>query len=99
MNILPPSTPYSTALDNFKWINMYSKSDSTKRIDELMARIDRDYKEKILAHIQDVSREVYFNSKKKNDSVPATSPAQNDVENKVAKTTYLFLNVLERMIM
>jgi len=49
--LLPPSTPYSTALDNFKWINMYSKSDSTKRIDELMARIDREYKGKILAHI------------------------------------------------
>lgn len=39
-----PNTPFSTALDNSKWINMYSKSDPTKKIDELMNKIGKEYK-------------------------------------------------------
>lgn len=62
-----PTTPVSTALDNSKWINMYSKSDPTKRIEELMGKIDKEYKQKLIDEVSQIARDVYYFSKKKNE--------------------------------
>lgn len=56
---IPPSTPYSTALGNFKWYNAHSKTEKTPRIDEMMERISEGFKEKITEEIMNVTTEVF----------------------------------------
>ncbi|KAL4455718.1 hypothetical protein ABPG74_003128 [Tetrahymena malaccensis] len=87
------STPLSNALDNLKWINMYSKSDPTKRIEDLMNKINKEYKSKLIEEVSQVARDVYYTVKKKNE-IGAT----DGIEYKVSKVVSFFQNVLEKMI-
>lgn len=72
-----PSTPYSMALENFKWLNVYSKQENTRRVDELMAKINKNYKAEILEDIVNVSRDVYYVNKKKPESNSSNGPFSN----------------------
>ncbi|EAR91251.2 retinoblastoma-related protein (macronuclear) [Tetrahymena thermophila SB210] len=87
------STPLSNALDNSKWINMYSKSDPIKKIEELMNKINKEYKSQLLEEASQIARDVYYSVKKKNE-VSGT----DGIEYKVQKVLSFFQNVLEKLI-
>ncbi|KAL4489214.1 hypothetical protein ABPG72_006278 [Tetrahymena utriculariae] len=87
------STPLSNALDNSKWINMYSKSDPIKRIEDLMNKINKEYRTKLIDEVSQVARDVYYTVKKKNEL-----SGSDGIEYKVQKVTSFFQNVLEKMI-
>lgn len=97
-----PSTPYSMALENYKWLNNCSKLEVTRRADELMAKVSKSYKAELLEELASCSREAYSSTAKGKKGMEgvslSTMSSSEEIENKVAKTTTMFFNILEKMI-